>query len=121
MQVCINVPDIVYQNAFTGETSNISSMTLYTPSGPGLFRITATIYTVGNPSSTVSVTGQVSGAAGDSPCSFDGNDTSSQFSTAGTSVFSGFSGVPFVLSTTVTVSAGSLNHYDVYVTIEQVQ
>src|ERR1700761_5636399 len=114
MQVCINVPNIVYQNVFAGLTSNLSNVAFFTPSGPGLFRVTATAY---GSASSVGVNGTIYNGTlpSDSPISFSG---SASYAQAGWGVFTGYSTTSFLLSTTATgVPSGS---YDVYVTVEQV-
>lgn len=114
MNVCINVPSIVYQNVFTGETSNLSGISIFTPSGPGLFRVTATIYTS---AATRSVTATIDNGSypSDSAVQFGGSFYEGQ---AGTGIFTGFSTYPFLLST---VMGGTSGSYDVWITIEQLQ
>lgn len=115
MQVCLNIPSIVYQNVFAGQTSNLSNVAIYTPSGSGLFRVTATAYANASP---VNVNATIQNGTGpsDSSISFGGGFTNGQ---AGTGVFTGRSSNAFLLSTSATgLGSGS---FDLYVTVEQLQ
>lgn len=118
MQVCLNVPSIVYQNVFS-ETAGVTDTVVFSPSGPGVFRVSVVIYTTGP---SVIVTGTISnGHVDDNDINFQGSSGGVpviQRSQAGGGVFTGFSGVDFLLSTSV---SGSLTSYEVYVTIEQLQ
>lgn len=104
------IPNIVYSNKWTGQTSAIGSTTIFTPSAEGLYRISAGIVTSGTVGvATASVALQpmgesVSNLSGDFPL---GNEF----------VFVGQSGVGISFSTSI----GSSPTYDLLITIEQLQ
>lgn len=125
--VVVSIPaaQIVYQNSWLGQGyPGLSNLSIFSPSQPGLYRVTATIY--GNPSgnaATIEITGTITNQ-GSETIGFDGNAGAgppiSQSSQSGTAVFTGFAGKPFVLSTSVSGQI-SQSTYDLYVTIEQLQ
>lgn len=115
MNICINVPSIVYQNSWLGQTSGISSTNIFTPIGEGLFRVTAGAF---------ANTGRVSGdlfypGPGTSSFSsvFNSGSSPQQQNIPISMVVAGTSGVPLQLDTSV---VGSTT-YDLFVTIEQLQ
>lgn len=122
MNVCINVPSIVYQNSWLSQTSSIGSTNVYTPATDGLFRVSyggkATI------SSGSSLDVEIGWVGGGQFYQTDPISLNFGFAgEAGDAIFGGVS-VSFVSSgVPITFSAGhgGSNAYSVYVTIEQLQ
>lgn len=127
MPLC--APNIVYQAALLAQTADISNQTIFTASGSGLFRVTATIYVTAAPSPPnteplTNVAGVISTGLIEASCNFSGYanySTPTNYGAAGASVFSGYSGQAVTLSTTMTAESGAIESYSVYVTIEQLQ
>lgn len=104
------IPNIVYSNKWTGQTSAISSTTIFTPPAEGLYRITVGIVTTGTAGvSTASVAVQ--------PLGVGESNLAGDFPMGGAFVFVGENGTPITFSTTV----GGSPTYDLYITIEQLQ
>lgn len=121
MQVCLNVPNIVYSNSWVGQTSYIGSTDLFTPSADGLYRLTyagklgsssgfLNISPAWAASGQIYYAGEGSGQTSISP-------GANNYVYGDSEIIFGQAGVPIALSTTV---GGTLT-YDLYVTLEQLQ
>jgi hypothetical protein len=124
----IPAAEIVYQNSWLGQTSNLSLSDIFTLPADGQYRVTISLLaesSSGNLSVSASVgfpTSGVSSASWNS-ASASVNPSTSSVDTAIDGVCKGFVGQNGgqVSLTTNKTGAGTLDHYDVYVTIEQLQ
>jgi len=125
--VSIPVAGIVYQNSWLAQTTGFSNSSLYTIPSEGLFRVSAAVFVVGISGNT-SVNAVVSYPVPSTSSISWGHLTASALSslpnipdaTSGAcGSFVGISGLDVPLS--VTVSGGTIDHYDLFVTIEQLQ
>ena len=117
--VTIPAAQIVYQNAWLNQTSAITESDVFTPSGQGVFRVTAASFAYG--SGHCGAGGGIyypgpGGLAFNSD--FNAGNSPQQQNTPASYVFGGTSGVALQIYTS---TFGSLNYYDLYVTIEQLQ
>jgi hypothetical protein len=129
MQVCFNVSSIVYQNSWLEQTTGFSDSAIFTPSSDGLYRVSIGLYVVGS-SGNPNVDAKLSFPA-NSTASASWNTVSANVMTSSpvipessggnvnVGVFVGKSGLDIPLS--VVISGGTINHYDLYITIEQLQ
>lgn len=124
--VIANIPaaQIVYQNVWLNQVAAISSMAVFSPPSPGLYRLTATVYGFGPTyGGNYSVPAVVAGL--NFSCSFSGGyshgATPSSLSSANSCVFSGELGDTVNLSTSIVGDWGNDCNYSVYITIEQLQ
>lgn len=125
MNICINVPSVVYSNSWTGQTSALSSTTLATPSSEGLYRLSiAGKATFGGSGGGLAVVPTWLGS-GQSYGTSQGNYDFVDGGGAAVMLFSselvilGQSGVPISFST-VYEGPGPTS-YDIFVTLEQLQ
>lgn len=104
-QCTVTLPSIVYTNAWTGQTSNIGSTTIFTPSANGLFRANIALHGTGG----IEVIADFSDAF--CVAHFGGANNPGCVH-----VFEGLSGTPITIDTRILTSGTS---YDLYVTLEQ--
>lgn len=129
MQVCLNIPSIVYSNSWLGQTSGFSNSALFTPSVDGLYRVSIGIYVVGfsgNPNVAAKVSFPANNTSSTSWNSVSANVMTSSpgipessWGNLNAGLFVGKSSLDVPLS--VTISGGTLDHYDLYITIEQLK
>lgn len=112
----VNVPSpyIVYQNSWLGQTVNMSTTTIFTPSQPGMYRVTVVSYVGGG--STGSISGYLN--AGSFAIGSNMYEAYSSYSQPASLTFSGFSGTPLTINAAM---GGYVTSYDLYVTVEQLQ
>ena len=130
-EVSVTVPaaQIVYQNSWLNQTSDISSTAIFTPTGEGTFRATIIVYVIGTGGAaggSVHTTAflTLSGNGGvQAETTWGGQfSTGTQSGEAADIIFGNFQNAPIYLSTsTGTSGQGALSYFDVYVTIEQLQ
>jgi hypothetical protein len=130
--VTVTVPtaQIVYQNAWLGQTGNADFGNVFTPSTDGIYRFSLVIDAYANPlpAGAVFVSASLTYYPGQNGNIFsntqsvapDGQQTENQGGL--TFVLLGKSSFPMSLSTSVGTTLGAtLNHYDVYLIVEQLQ
>lgn len=125
MQVCNNIPSIVYQNSWTGQTSSLSASTIFTPSSSGVYRISVALDVSGGGGGDVEVDlwWNASGGVGTDLCTFTyahrATPDNNGVTPAGNSYVAVLAASQVVKMQTVV--SGSISTYDFYVTIEQLQ
>lgn len=126
MNICINVPSVVYSNSWLAQTTGFSS-SIFTIPSDGQYRVSIGLLAEGNSGST-NVTAVVTypvpttGSASWTQLlanAITGFPSVPNVSAGAVGSFVGVSGQ--IVPVSVTISGGSINHYDLYVTIEQLQ
>jgi hypothetical protein len=121
-EVTVSIPaaQIVYQNSWLNQTSEIPSwLDVFTPSSEGIYRVSVAIFAYGT--GTYSAGGDLyyPGPGGASFSSYHNpNNPSASINTCASFTFSPLAGVSVQLRTSI---SGALSYYNLYVTIEQLQ
>jgi len=121
------LPGIVYQHAWTGQTASVSQTTVFTPSVNGQYRVNLSGVAIGTGNAgsghyeiDVYFTWQSASSGNQYEC-FQDDATGDHPNGSSICTFEGQSGVPVQIKIDVNPSGGTLDHYDEYVTVEQLQ
>jgi len=123
MQVCNNIPTIVYQNSWLSQTSAIGSsgspQSLYTFSSTGQYRVSITLEVVsssGSPTVTLHFWPEYAQVAG-----VQANPSSPMNDVSSGSSFSLVASSGQIADFYTVISGSGLSYYNLYITIEQLQ